>query len=94
MTRSRVTALGLPSLAGAGLGCLVLEGCGRAPAFSILGSFFPAWIVCIAIGIVLTLLVRWFLRRRDLERELTPRTLVYPAMAAFFTCVLWLLFFR
>ena len=29
---------------------LLLTGCGRAPSFDILGSFFPAWLVCLVVG--------------------------------------------
>ena len=29
-------------------------GCGDAPSFDILGSYFPAWLVCILIGVALS----------------------------------------
>src|ERR1700722_15831328 len=72
---------------------LLVAGCSRAPTFNLLGSFFPAWILCGVIGIVLTVAVRMFLVRIDFEKELSPLIVVYPCMAAFFTFVLWLLFF-
>ncbi len=68
-------------------------GCTRAPSFNILGSFFPAWILCGLIGIVLTVFVRVFFVRAKLEQELTPLILVYPCIALFFTFTTWLLFF-
>jgi hypothetical protein len=73
---------------------LVTSGCSHAPSINILGSFFPSWMLCGLIGIVLTVLVRiWFLRVR-LESELiAPLILVYPCLTAFFTFSLWLLFF-
>lgn len=72
---------------------LLATGCSRAPTFNLLGSFFPAWILCGVIGIVLTVLVRMFLVRIDLEKDMSPLIVVYPCMAAFFTFTLWLLFF-
>jgi hypothetical protein len=72
---------------------LSATGCSRAPTFNLLGSFFPAWILCGVIGIVLTVAVRIFFVRIDFEKELSPLIVVYPCMAAFFTFTLWLLFF-
>jgi YtcA family len=68
-------------------------GCSRAPSINILGSFFPAWILCGVLGIVLTVVVRLIFVRAKFEQELSPLILVYPCLAAFFTFTLWLLFF-
>jgi hypothetical protein len=69
-------------------------GCSRAPSFNILGSFFPAWIVCGIIGILLAVAVRLIFVRIKLEDHLlAPLILVYPCLTAFFTFTLWLLFF-
>jgi len=72
---------------------LSAAGCSRAPSFNILGSFFPSWIVCGLIGILLTVAMRWFFVRVKFEQELSPLILVYPCLSAFFTFTLWLLFF-
>jgi len=73
---------------------LLLAGCSRAPSFNILGSFFPAWIVCGVIGILLAVAVRLFFVRIKLEEHLVaPLILVYPCLTALFTFTLWLLFF-
>jgi hypothetical protein len=72
---------------------LLITGCSRAPSFNILGSFFPAWILCGGIGILLTVAVRLFFVRIRLEPQLKPLILVYPCLAAFFIFTLWLLFF-
>ena len=69
-------------------------GCSRAPSFSILGSFFPAWILCGVLGIVLTVVARAFFVRAKFEQELSPLILIYPCLALFFTFSIWLLFFR
>src|SRR5438552_1909116 len=57
MTSSLAT-VGRPirSLAAAIL--IALPGCGVSPSVNILGSFFPAWLISIVIGVVLTVVVR------------------------------------
>jgi hypothetical protein len=72
---------------------MLIAGCSRAPSFNLLGSFFPAWILCGIIGILLAVGVRLFFVRIQLEQLLKPLILVYPCLAAFFTFTLWLLFF-
>jgi hypothetical protein len=75
-------------------GTLLAAGCSRAPSFNILGSYFPAWIVCGVVGILLAVAVRLFFVHINLENELlAPLILVYPCLTAFFTFTLWLLFF-
>jgi YtcA family len=69
-------------------------GCSRAPSFSILGSFFPSWILCGVLGIVLTVVVRVFFVRANFEQELSPLIVVYPCLALFFTFSIWLVFFK
>jgi len=71
---------------------ILLTGCGRAPSFDILGSFFPAWIVCLALGLLLTVAARWLLLR--LHVVIALPVLTYPSLALLFTLALWLLFFR
>ncbi len=75
----------------AGLAPLLLTGCGRAPAFDVLGSFFPAWLVCFAVGILLAVICRVLLQPRV---EIAFPILVYPSLTAIFTFALWLALFR
>lgn len=70
----------------------LLAGCSRAPSVDILGSFFPAWLLCFIVAIVLTALVRLVLVWRHIQ--LAMPILVYPAVAALFTFALWLIFFH
>ena len=72
---------------------LTAAGCSRAPTFNLLGSFFPAWILCGLIGIVATAIIRVLFVRWNFENELTPLLLVYPCLAAFITFTCWLLFY-
>lgn len=70
-----------------------LSGCGRAPTFDILGSFFPAWLLCMVVGIVLAVVANRILIWRNLDKEIVWSIVVYPCIALFFACVLWLVFF-
>jgi hypothetical protein len=72
---------------------LFIAGCSRAPTFNILGSFFPSWILCGVLGILLTVVARLVFVRLKFEQDLSPLILVYPCLAAFFTFTLWLLCF-
>ncbi len=72
---------------------LLLTGCSRAPLFNILGSYFPAWILCMLISIVLTAVVRTLVRRLGVEDYLKPLMLTYPCLTACFAFSSWLVFF-
>jgi hypothetical protein len=74
------------------LASLLLASCGRAPSFDVVGSFFPAWLVCLAAAIILTVLARWLLLRVGIT--IAPPILIYPSLTALFTFALWLIFFR
>lgn len=89
-----MTGPGRTRLARAGLApvTMLLASCSRAPSFDIVGSFFPAWLVCFVAAIVLTALARWLLLRVHIE--LAIPVLVYPSLTALFTFALWLVFFR
>jgi len=71
---------------------VVLTGCSRAPSFDILGSFFPAWLVCLILGLLLTVAAREALSRAHVILALP--ILTYPSLTALFTFALWLVFFR
>ncbi|MDX6459354.1 MAG: hypothetical protein QOJ51_5241 [Acidobacteriaceae bacterium] len=71
---------------------LLLAGCERAPSFDVVGSFFPAWLFCLAAAILLTVLARLFLKR--LRAALLLPILTYPSLTAAFAFALWLTFFR
>lgn len=64
----------------------------RAPSFDILGSFFPAWLVCLAIGLILTVAARWLLLRTRVA--IAVPVVTYPSFTALFTLALWLALFR
>ena len=79
---------------GASLIVLTTAGCSGAPMFNILGSYFPSWLVCVAISIGLTFLSHLLVATRKLAGQLWPLPVVYSALLCLFSCTLWLIFFR
>jgi hypothetical protein len=69
----------------------LLAGCSRAPSVDILGSFFPAWLVCFIVAIGLTAFVRLALLR--LHMKVALPMLLYPSLTTLVTLVLWLIFY-
>jgi len=56
-----------------------------------MGSLFPAWLLCIALGILLAVVTRWLLLWFRIQLLLSA--LAYPSLAAAFTFAIWLVFF-
>jgi len=64
------------------------------PQINVIGSFFPSWMLCAAIGIVVAVLARQLLLRVGVDPYLGPRALVYPSLALLVTLILWVTLFR
>jgi len=75
----------------------LLAGCSsdaHAPTVDVLGSYFPAWMVCIVLGIMLSLVARQLFIGFKLDTHLRPAPLLYLCLTVFFTLAIWLMFFR
>jgi YtcA family len=72
---------------------LLVVGCGFAPSVNVLGSFFPAWLICIVVGIVLTIITRQVFVAMKIASELRPAGLVYPCLAGLWIFATWLVLF-
>jgi YtcA family len=70
----------------------ILTGCSRAPSFDVLGSFFPAWLFCLLLGLLLMVATRQLILRARVV--VAVPILTYPSLTALFTFALWLAFFR
>jgi len=66
----------------------------RSPTVDILGSYFPAWMVCIIGGLTLTLLTHWIVQVCHLKPYLGPAPLIYSCLAIIFTFATWILFYQ
>ena len=73
---------------------MLLTGCRGVPSINVLGSFFPAWMLCIGLGVVGVLGLRQIFIKLEIEAHLGPRTLVYFCLWMLITVASWLLFFR
>ena len=73
---------------------MLLAGCRGSPQINVMGSFFPAWMLCIGIGIGGTLLVRRVLVLTKVEPYLGVVPLVYFCLWVLLTLGCWLIFFR
>jgi hypothetical protein len=76
------------------LSCLVAvasAACSQAPTVDIMGALFPAWLLCITIGVLLAALAHWLFVRNRID--LLYPLLAYPCLAAIFTFSTWLIFF-
>jgi YtcA family len=73
---------------------VITTGCGRAPSVDVLGSFFPVWMLCVIIAVVAAFVVRSLLLRFNVEAHVGPLAIFYPSIVIFFSCLLWLVFFR
>ena len=74
--------------------CVACSACSRAPSVSIIGSFFPIWMICIATGVVVTFIERAVLVRLGLEQHVGPLWLFYPSSVTLCACALWEVSFR
>lgn len=74
--------------------CILCSGCSRAPSVSIIGSFFPVWMICIATGVVGAFIERAVLVRLGIEEYVGPLWLFYSSTVTLCACVLWEVFFR
>ena len=88
--RQRCDVHGGPGAAGL---LLPFAACNAAPSVNVLGSFFPAWLICIVSGVVLTVLARQLFVTTKVASQLRPVALVYPCLAALFALATWLVVF-
>ena len=60
----------------------------------ILGSYFPAWMICIVSGLTLTLIAHWIVQLCKLRPYLGPSPLIYSCLMIIFTFATWILFYQ
>jgi uncharacterized membrane protein YidH (DUF202 family) len=66
----------------------------HSPTVDILGSYFPAWMVCILSGLTLTLIAHWIIQVRNLKPYVGPAPLIYSCLMIIFTFATWILFYQ
>ncbi|MEE3327946.1 MAG: YtcA family lipoprotein [Myxococcota bacterium] len=76
---------------------LVLIGFGQLgcdPILDVDGAFFPAWMLCMILGIALTFAFYPLFVRMGIEAHIGPPVLISPTLALLLTLLIWLVFFR
>jgi YtcA family len=66
----------------------------RSPTIDILGSYFPAWMICIVSGLTLTLVSRWIIRAYHFEAYASPAPLIYSCLTIIYTFMTWIVFYQ
>ncbi len=66
----------------------------RSPTIDILGSYFPAWMICILSGLALTFVAHWIIQVGKLESYIGPAPLIYSSLMIIFTFATWILFYQ
>ena len=82
----------LRSTRGTGL-ALTVGGCSAAPSQNILGSFFPAWVLCGAIGVATAVGCRILLVALKLDQHVVLPALTYLGVAVAVASLIWLVRF-
>lgn len=87
--RSRWAASGTPPTAIA----LMVSGCSHAPTMDLLGSYFPAWMLCAALGVLAAVMIRQLLAAAGIAEYVIAPLLTYAGLAVFVTLLVWLFWF-
>src|ERR1700739_2554481 len=66
----------------------------RSPTIDILGSYFPARLICIPSGLTLTLTAHESRELGRLKPYLGPAPLIYSCLMIIFTFATWILFYQ
>jgi hypothetical protein len=65
----------------------------HSPSLDLLGSYFPAWMLCAAAGILAAFIVRQVLSIVGIGDYVVAPLLTYAGLALSATWLIWLLFF-
>ena len=69
---------------------LPVTACSTAPAQDLVGSYFPAWMLCAAGGVVAAVIIRLILVAAGISEYVVAPPLTYTAIAASATFGFWL----
>jgi len=66
----------------------------HSPTVDVLGSYFPAWMICIISGLALTFIAHWIVQVCNLKPYIGPAPLIYSCLMVIFTFATWILFYQ
>jgi hypothetical protein len=67
---------------------------GCAPVISLAGAEFPVWILCLVLGILVSVSLRPLFLVLGIDEWMTPRPLIYSCLALVVAFLSWLLVWR
>ena len=77
-----LTAIALPA-----------AGCTNSPTLNLLGSYFPAWMLCAVLGVVAAVIIRQILAVAGINDYVVAPLLTYAGLAISATLLAWLFWF-
>ena len=72
---------------------LPLAACDSAPTMDLLGSYFPAWMLCAVFGVAAAVIIRQLLAATGINDYVVAPLLTYAALAVSATLLAWLIWF-
>jgi hypothetical protein len=72
---------------------LPVAACNYSPTMDLFGSYFPAWMLCAAAGIVATVIIRQILAAAGINDYVVAPLLTYAGLAVSGTLLAWLIWF-
>jgi hypothetical protein len=72
---------------------LPVAACNYSPTMDLFGSYFPAWMLCAAAGIVATVIIRQILAVAGVNDYVVAPLLTYAGLAVSATLLAWLIWF-
>ncbi|MFC3651125.1 YtcA family lipoprotein [Dyella humi] len=69
---------------------IAMSACSASPSRNILGSYFPSWMVCALLGIILVVIIRAALVKTGVDASLPVPVIVYLCMWTAVTLAIWL----
>lgn len=72
---------------------LPVAACNYSPTMDLFGSYFPAWMLCAAAGIVATVIIRQILAVAGINDYVVAPLLTYAGLAVSATLLAWLFWF-
>ena len=73
-------------------GPLLFVGCSGSPSSELLGSYFPSWMICSVIGVVVAVIIKIVFKAAGFDEHIPLRLAVYPGIifsVTFFTWLVW-----
>ncbi len=70
-------------------GALSLAGCGGAPSVTIAGAYFPAWLLCSLISVLVAVIVRGLMIATGLSNHIPYQLAICSSIGVIVALVVW-----